>query len=89
MNTYVHLWQYLAHIFLEEEIFHTNVVQKIKIHILCSATFFRKSCPLGDNVEKYGKPREATDDNKIRWMWFAWWVTKVTDNSEYLIFISD
>jgi hypothetical protein len=26
-------------------------------------TFFRKSCPLSDNVEKYGTARQATDDN--------------------------
>ena len=68
MKTDIHVLSYLAQFFSELEMFQTNVVQKIKIHILCSATFFRKSCPLGDNVEKYGKPREATDDNKIRWM---------------------
>jgi len=32
--------------------FRTNVVQKIKTHILCSVTFFRKSCRLWDNVGK-------------------------------------
>jgi hypothetical protein len=34
-----------------------KVVEKIKTHILCSIIFFRKSCPLWDNVEKYGRPR--------------------------------
>ena len=29
-------------------------VEKIKVHILCSVTFFRKSRRLQDNVEKYG-----------------------------------
>jgi hypothetical protein len=29
-----------------------KVVEKIKTHILCSVTFFRKSCCLWDNVEK-------------------------------------
>ena len=48
--------------------FETKVVEKIKIHILCSITFFRKSCRLGDNVEKYGGAREATDDNIIQRM---------------------
>jgi len=40
-------------------------------------------------VEKYGTSRGATDDNKIRCMCFAWWVTKATEtHSEYLIFIA-
>jgi len=28
-----------------------KIVQKIQTHILCSETFFRKSCRLWDNVE--------------------------------------
>jgi hypothetical protein len=36
-----------------------KVVEKIKTHILCSATSFRKSCNLGDNFEKCGGAREA------------------------------
>jgi hypothetical protein len=39
----------------------------------------RKSCRLWDNVEKYGTAREPTDDNIIRHMRFACWVTKATD----------
>ena len=37
---------YLAQFFLEWEMFQTQVVEKIKTHILCSVTFFffRKSC---------------------------------------------
>ena len=34
--------------------FQTKVVEKIKTHILCSVTLFRKSCRLWVNVEKYG-----------------------------------
>jgi hypothetical protein len=45
-----------------------NVVEKIKTHILCSVTFSRKSCHLSDNVEKYGRARQATDDNITRSM---------------------
>jgi hypothetical protein len=41
----------------------TKVVEKIKTHILCSITFFRKSCCLGDNMKKYGRAGQATDDN--------------------------
>jgi len=44
--------------------FPAEVVEKLEIHILCSETFFfRKSCRLWDNVEKYGRPGQATDDN--------------------------
>jgi hypothetical protein len=37
--------------------------EKIKIHILYSVTFFRKSCRLLDNVETFGEAEEAADDN--------------------------
>jgi hypothetical protein len=60
--------------------FRTKFVEKIKTHILYSIVFFfRKSCRLWDNVEKYGTARQATDDNIIRRMRFACWITKATD----------
>jgi hypothetical protein len=43
--------------------FQAKVVEKIKTHILCSATFFRKPCRLHDTIEKYDEAREAADDN--------------------------
>jgi hypothetical protein len=40
-------------------------------------------------VEKYGTARQATDDNIIRRMRFAYWITKATDtHSDYVIFIA-
>jgi hypothetical protein len=40
-------------------------------------------------VEKYGWAREATDDNKIRRMRFARWITDATNtHSEYVILIA-
>jgi hypothetical protein len=78
MKTYVHLWQYLAQFSLEWEMFQIKVVEKIKTHILCSITFFRKSCRLWDSVEKYGTARQATCDNIIRRMRFACRITKAT-----------
>jgi hypothetical protein len=39
MNAHIYLW-YLAEFFLEWEKFRTQVVGKIKIHILCPKTFF-------------------------------------------------
>jgi hypothetical protein len=66
-----------------------KLAEKIKTCILFSITFFRKSCRLWDNVEKYGTARQATDDNKIRRMRFACSITKATDtHSEYVILIA-
>jgi hypothetical protein len=41
--------------------------------------FLWNSCPLWDNVEKYGRAGQAIDDNIIRRMRFAYWITKATD----------
>jgi hypothetical protein len=66
-----------------------KIVEKIKTHILCSINFSQKSCRLSDNVEKYGREGEATDDNIIRRMRFACWITKATDtHSEYVVLIA-
>ena len=87
MKTYIFLWQYLDEFFLGWEMFQTNVKQ-IKTHILCSITFFRKSCRLWGNVERYGTARQATDDNIIPRMRFTYWIAKATDtHSEYEILI--
>jgi hypothetical protein len=87
METCVHLWSYLAEFFSEWEKIQTKVVEKIKTHILCSITFSRKSFRLWDNVEKYGRARQTTDDNITRRMRFACCITNATDTrSEYVIF---
>ena len=62
MKTYVHL-QHIAEFLLEWEMFQARVVENIKIQILCSITFFRKSRRLWDNVEKYCRAGQATDEN--------------------------
>jgi hypothetical protein len=50
--------------------------------------FFWKSYHLWNNVEKYGRARQATDDNIIWCMCFACWLTKATGtHPEYAIFI--
>ena len=41
-------------------------------------TLFRKLCRLRDNVGKYGRGRQATDDNIMR-LFFACWITKAKD----------
>jgi hypothetical protein len=46
--------------------FQTNLLEKIKTHILCSVTvffFFGKSCRLWDNVEKYFRVGQTTEEN--------------------------
>jgi hypothetical protein len=68
-----------------------KIASKIKTHILCSMTLFRKLCRLWNrpNVEKYDRAGQATDGNIIRHMVFACWITKATDiDSEYVILIS-
>jgi len=40
MNSSVQIFTYLPRVFLGREIFQTKFVQKLKIHILCSVTFF-------------------------------------------------
>ena len=40
MNSNIYFLSYLAQFFLEWEMFQTNVVDKIKTHILCSVAFF-------------------------------------------------
>jgi hypothetical protein len=51
--------------------------------------FFSKFVPFMRYVEKYGRVRQATDDNIIRRMSFACWITKATDtHSEYVTFIA-
>ena len=66
-----------------------NVLEFYSTHIVPAATFFRKSYPLWDNVEKYCRAGQTTDDNIIRRLRFACWVTKVTHtHSWHLIHIA-
>jgi hypothetical protein len=69
MKSYVHLWQCLAGIFIEQENFQT----KDETHFLGSIIFFPKI------LEKYCRSTQATDDNIIRRMPFACWIPKATN----------
>ena len=87
IRTNVHLWEYLADFFLEWEMFQTEVVGWFKIQILCLITFFRKSCPSWNNVEKYNKVIQA--QMKILRMRIACWIPKATNMlSEYVILVA-
>jgi len=69
--------------------FQTNVVEKIKTHILCSITFSEKSAVYEIMWKKYDTARQATDDTIIHRMRFARFINKATDAySEYVIFIA-
>jgi hypothetical protein len=54
-----------------------KVTEKVKT-ILSLIIFSGSLCILSDNVEKYGTARQATDDNIIRRMRFACWITEAT-----------
>ena len=81
MKRFSHLCYYLAELFLNWEVLETKVVGKMKNRdFMFNNLFLRKSYRLWDNVEKYGGAREATDDDRIRRMRFACWISKATRN---------
>ena len=63
MKTDVHLWYYLAEFFLEWEMFHTEVVQKIEKHISCSIFFFLNSATYEIMWNKKQYSRKDHNDN--------------------------
>ena len=84
MKTGIHFWSCLAQFFLEWEMFQTDVVEKIKTHIFCSLTFFRKSCRSWDIAEKHSRAGHATDTSRVHFTLD----TKDTDRHlEYLTLI--
>jgi hypothetical protein len=66
-----------------------KTVQKNKTRILCSAIFFSKKLLLWDNVEKYCRAEQTTDDNMILLTLIACWITKATNiHWEYVVLIA-
>jgi len=43
--------------------FQVKFVEEVRTNISFSITFFRKSCRLWDNVVKYRRTKQTTDDN--------------------------
>ena len=68
----------------------TKIVEKIKAHITYLVAFFPENLAVyEDNVKKYGRTRQATDDNITRRTRFACWITESIDmHSEYVILIA-
>ena len=63
MKTYVNLWKYIAVFFLQWKTFQANVVEKIKnTHAILEIFFFRKSCSIGDDLEKYDRDKQALNE---------------------------
>jgi hypothetical protein len=63
MKTNIHFRSYLAHSFLEWEMFLPNIVEKLETRILCSITFFSKIVPFMRFVGKYCRAEQPTEDN--------------------------
>jgi hypothetical protein len=73
---------------LKWEMFQRKHCREIKTQF-CVLHFFLKIVLLWDNVEKCCRARERTDDNIMRHMFLACWITKATDrHSEYAIIIA-
>jgi hypothetical protein len=87
MHTNMYCWSYLPQFFLEWEMFQTNVVEKIKTHILCSITcfFFLQNPAIYEikwkNFIELGRPQMT-----IWNMCIACWIPKATNTYlEYVI----
>jgi len=66
--------------------FQTKVVEKMKIHVLCSATFPENRTVFDIMWKNLVEPDTS---EMLRRMCFACWITKDTDtNSEYVILIT-
>ena len=63
MTTFSHLWQYLAELFLEWEMFQIEVVDKIEIYIL-SSVIFSENRTVYEMMSKNNEgASEVADDN--------------------------
>jgi hypothetical protein len=75
--------------------FQIKVVQRIKTHFVFNnrpPPPHGKLCPVWDSVEKHGTARQVTDDNIIRRMRCACWITKARiythTHTQYLTLIA-
>jgi len=84
MKPNTHFWSYLAHFFLERELFQTKVVEKIEIHTKCSITFFFGNRAIYEimwkNIVERDRPQTTTWGMPI-----ACWVPKSTDINNQVV----
>jgi len=62
METNIRFWSYLAHFFLEWEMFQTKVVEKIKTHVSYSVRSFEYRAVYDvtyENIVERGRPQIA------------------------------
>jgi hypothetical protein len=88
MKTNVQFWSYLAHFFLEWEMFQTKVVEKLETHFMFNNFFFFKKSAFNEimwkNIVERGRPQMTV------WrMRFSCWIQKATNiHSECVILIA-
>jgi hypothetical protein len=82
MKTNTHLLSYLAHLFLEWEMFQTKVVEKK--HILCSVTFF-ENCAFYERTWNIIVERDVLQLTTWR-MRIASWIAKATNTHRDPVF---
>ena len=81
------LWQYLAEFFSEWDMFQTKLTGNQ--NKLYDQNFFLKTVCLWDNVVKYGRDGQATDDNIIWHVHIVCWIIKATNaHSKYVILVA-
>jgi hypothetical protein len=69
--------------------FRINVAEKIRTHNTCSITFSQKIVLFIGKVQNYCTACQVTDDDVVRRMCNACWITKATDtNSNYVKFLA-
>jgi len=73
------LWQYLAELLLEWELFQTKVVEKNQNANCTFGNIFLQSWHLWNNVGKYGRGGQTTDGNTIECLRFACCITKAIE----------
>jgi len=89
-NTYVHLWKITRSFLPRMRNFldiscreNKNTCFRFKNFLPENINFYKITC------KTYSTNREATDDNKIRRIRFAWWISKATDShTEYVTLIA-
>jgi hypothetical protein len=87
METNIHFWSHLAHLFLEWEIFQTKGLEKIRKHILRSKTFYENRVVyeiMWKNIVEPDRPQMT------RWIIrISFLISKATNaDSERVIFIA-
>ena len=63
VKTNMKFWSIIFQFFVEWEMFHTIMAEKIKTPVLWSVNFFFENCCSFDNVDKYCRAGKNTDDN--------------------------